>query len=738
MQVRSRFGALLLTALVLLLSVSLAAPANAADAAPQKPLPAGGPTHKYGLPYYPNLQEFNDWASKNNKLPVSKLVDPTAGLPSSPKNPAPLVGKIVQPGDKMYIPEVTQSKGPVKGPAAGLKPSFKIPGAIGLIGFGIGGTSQAPVNAYDLGISNGVGAACAESFTSQGVGISSAGCTSDEATKMMAINSCAINNNCEAIGAKAPDGSFFGQTVLPFLKDMWAKLTGQLADGEPVPGQYHYTINPRGCYLNMSFTPAGAMGGSYSYTVNPANAKPTDATGAALYNNACGNTNSLSGRSGVAASAITTCVDTSGNTARSDGASYGRYLNITNTINFPSGSFSPSGGWCAQGMNTVNAQPVKLVAVQFMNELTQSTHDAQASRSGSSTWGVVGPQSFEWLNPDPNVNTVESTEVTTTVNCKTGNGTNFTYSTKVKATAGFADPTCPKGSSLVNYDVSSGGPGLQKRPIAADGIDAGALAKYPGNEGGAPLDVYVDGQKCVVGKAECETWPQVQAKTPSRVKCGWGSHWADVDNCRVLADAYKTETGVVMDPNSGVWTPVDANGSPVTALNPQPYNPTNPNPTPGVAPGTSTGTTPGTGTGTGTGGFPTEGTMPADAPVNANCSPKWAWNPFDWVGKQLNCAFVPQKDVKVRIDAMGLTLTDKGPFVWLNAPFEGPSNGGCPDWEIHLPGLDRNVVCDSSFTAAIVAARGGMFTIIMTAMVWPLVRSLWYASIPFLKATASK
>ena len=244
--------------------------------------------------------------------------------------------------------------------------------------------------------------------------------------------------------------------------------------------------------------------------------------------------------------------------------------------------------------------------------------------------------------------------------------------------------------------------------------------------------MQVEGQICTASRTECQTWPALNGSTPSPVQCKWGTYTVPTTDClAMLPNAYKSEVGTVYDPKSQTWTAIDTYGNPVPS-NPQPWNPANPNPVPGTNVGTPPATTPGTST-----GFPTEGTNPND-----NCVPGgWSWNPVDWVKNPVICAlqeaFVPKTDVAARLNSTVGAIQEKPPFSWFVPVWVPPSAASCPDWNVTIPGvMSKNVVCESSFTAAIVGVRSGLFGLVATAMVWPLIRGIWYAAIPVLRVQA--
>lgn len=279
------------------------------------------------------------------------------------------------------------------------------------------------------------------------------------------------------------------------------------------------------------------------------------------------------------------------------------------------------------------------------------------------------------------------------------------------------------------------------------------------------FEIRVDGQPCVVGSPACASWAGLHRINPARVQCMYGGRVVDISGCAILEGAYVTggtpATKNNTDGNPDTWdepakvpywiphgypqpgadpapdpeikpgpppqpephpdTPFEPNPEPEnpTEPNPEPENPTNPETPPNPEPV-----------------FPRTGDNPSD-----NCvAPKWEWNPVHWVKNPVVCAlveaFVPKMDIKARSDALRDVTLTKPPLNLISPPVTGPSGGGCPNWVVSIPGeFSKNVVCGSSFTAAIVGARYAIFGMVVTAMVWPLVRSIWYAAIPILRVT---
>lgn len=273
------------------------------------------------------------------------------------------------------------------------------------------------------------------------------------------------------------------------------------------------------------------------------------------------------------------------------------------------------------------------------------------------------------------------------------------------------------------------------------------------------LELFVDGLPCVMGSPACVSWVSLSKVNPGRVECRYGGKRVDISLCAPLEGAYVTGgTPAVQENTDGDertwrvpatvpgWQPhrPGEEGEPEVDPNPDTEEPSQPDPevdpeVPVVKPEN-----------------PTDPEVDPETPVdpeppvvnpetpprgeNGNCwAGKAAWNPVEWVYMPVSCAlqdaFIPKVDITVRIDRIGTDLASKPPWSWAVTGIEPPSGDGCPNWVVNVGTVSKNIVCDSSFTAAIVGARGGIFSLLAAAMVWPLIRSLWYAAIPILRAT---
>lgn len=712
---RRIFNALFVAVVAAVLSVVLAVPASAAD--PVTP----DPRFKYGLKYF--YQEIFDPGNPKGwkEIDVSKNVNPSKVggsyyLNQVKKNVElnaankPLTGKIIEPGKSIVRAPSTYATAPKF--VAGGTPGFSK--LLGGLGIGIGATAQAPSNSAEIALSQGVSAGCVDGTVA---------CTGDEINKRFVIDSCGINGTCPSIGGVGPNGEsilgdWFKTDALPFLADLWKKLTGQGNDGDELPdANGHLERTPRFCYNVVNPDDLTFLSGTNNVELRPSievvNPRPgTYSADQVNWDNKCapvhdGNISKVA----INSMMDTTCVDkTTGKSVGTDGLTLGVSWSPSQSGVFDNATKKNIVNMCKSGANNV------LQAVQFKNTSTSTTE-----------FNVMKYTRIENPNPEATaLDTIEGLTVTTTSDCQAADGTIRTLSVSVAKTAAFAAPTCPEGSTLVRHDVKSSTAGGTTATLDEGSAAPGAAAAYPEclAGSGCTMDVHLDGSVCTTARTECHTWPAIAASQPSRVDCMWGTYTMPTSDCFSLSNAYKSESGVVFDPASGAWIAIDAYGNPIQP-NPEPWNPTNPNPIAGATPGT----------GTGTGTFPGSGLSPADGCV----SPSWSWNPVDWVKNPVVCAlqdaFVPKMDVAARVAELQTLASTRPPLSWISPPVVGPGGGGCPNWVVTLPGLSENVVCESSFTNSIVAARGPLFGLVATAMVWPLMRAIWYAAIPILRVS---
>lgn len=238
----------------------------------------------------------------------------------------------------------------------------------------------------------------------------------------------------------------------------------------------------------------------------------------------------------------------------------------------------------------------------------------------------------------------------------------------------------------------------------------------PGKSSGCELSVELDGKPCTAGNVECENWSEINKNDPNstRLKCKLGPYTLTMAQCAMLERAYT--------PGGSPATEANTDGNPDTRSNTDPNGNTIPAPAPNT-----------TGTAPGSSGQP----APGDS-KNAKCWPS-GWGIFSptWITDAMRCVFEPSYSLDQRTGELTEKAKGKAPISFLSLEMVGPSGGGCPNWVISVPGFSQNVVCGSSFTSAILSIRAPLFGLLATAMVWPLLRSLWYAAIPVLRVTPS-
>lgn len=233
---------------------------------------------------------------------------------------------------------------------------------------------------------------------------------------------------------------------------------------------------------------------------------------------------------------------------------------------------------------------------------------------------------------------------------------------------------------------------------------------YKSNNG-CGLSVWIDGNPCTEGGV-CEHWKDIEDDSPDRIKCKFGTITVADKYCLPLRDFYKegTKTDVgskpIPDP-SGDQDPI-----PETPTENGPTNPKEPDPT--------------------------------DQQEHDKCFPHgWGvFNPFSWIYKPVKCAIVwafePTKPFSDRMTSMKDQLDEKAPFSWMlslaSLPAEIPGQG-CPDWRIHVENVDKPILCGTPFGDAMRGARPVFAVLMVGGAVYPLIRSVMYASFPLVKPT---
>jgi len=702
----SAFFAVLLVAV---LSLGVAAPSHAAT---NKPHPRDGWTYKQYWDYKEAWnREMSETIQQYGPQPEPK-VHPSGPKPGRTQSKSTkgkiLHGRIMGPDEKIpFIPDVAEPK---PGAGTGLAKFLSPLRFLGISDLGMGSKGEIPSNAVEIYRGQGVSESCISNDSA---------CSAADLKKKIEVNGCSLTDTCSTYTPKAADTEL---EVRPMPSDMWGILTNQTDEKQPPAPDSHYNwTSTEGC----TYTPTvvnsdipGMVGADFEIKFN--GNRPTSPVPREYYDSRCG-TGTYAPRAPSGYEVYAVCTDADGNGVGNGGASFNKA--------FSAGQLFPKGTVVSVCSNTNHSfkPPVNVVSLTFIQ-----TTPMQGSIEKYSN-GVL----THWVNPDPNVHSIGSTQVTTSFQCQDANGAVYNYTISQQGAASWPVPICPEGTRLKSYDVKqSNGTGTPSRTLGGATVKDSALAAYPDCvASGCALSVYVDGEKCAAGRADCEIWSQIRSKQPSRVLCKWGSYTVNSTNCLSLAEAFKSERGTIYDPESDTIVSVDEDGKTDVNVNPTPWNPTNPNPVPGTPPGTKPDT--GTGTGTGSDGFPTTGTNPEVEGENCMAG-AWSWNPVDWVLVPLKCAFVPTKPVMQRVDTVTLALDDKIPMVWFTPITAGPGGGSCPDWQVHVKGLDRNVICESSFTAAIRGARMPLFNLVSVAMVWPLLRGIWYGLIPIVRVTPSK
>lgn len=286
------------------------------------------------------------------------------------------------------------------------------------------------------------------------------------------------------------------------------------------------------------------------------------------------------------------------------------------------------------------------------------------------------------------------------------------------------------GSHLDALDVLGGRAGITAPnpdvKVHAPTTSDTATSTYPlcttnAPAGGCFLDLQRDGKSCFSG-AYCAGW--LQNETRWNMSCEWGPYDLALSVCE---HDYGTRFDTQAQPSSD---PSPTAGAPLPTSGPNPSTPPDPQTPPD----------------------------PSDS-SSQNCyGAAWSWNPIDWVVVPVKCAlswaFVPKTPLQGRIDDIKGKASGKFPFSLL-APLAGfaaliPA-GDCPNWDVQVqyPGvgdgpnstghtLDKNVVCDSSYTSAVRTARPVFAAMMMVTALWPMIRGIAYGSFPIIKPVPTR
>ena len=334
--------------------------------------------------------------------------------------------------------------------------------------------------------------------------------------------------------------------------------------------------------------------------------------------------------------------------------------------------------------------------------------------------GGFGINAFDPRSPD--------VKYENTVECIRPDGSKFTLmATSHGADGGLKMPSCeaasPGSHGTGKQTVVGFAPGSTKGEtvwdVQAPTADPNKPLCSPTRPGtGCKLQILLDTSPCVVGMWECENWLDL-SKDPNwtpRFSCQYGPYSVPLETCNPLERGYEPDGAPASEENT--------DGDPSTANNTDPAG----NPQTGEPPVTST--VPG-------GASPAPvGTVPGTTVQAAECFPTgWGMlNPFEWVLKPIACAFIPQTNLQARAQNTVNSMAAMPPFSWFSSinPV-APGGASCPNWHVDIGPVSYDAICDSSFTEAIRGSRNLIFTMLGSAMVWPLIRSLWYASIPFIR-----
>ena len=704
------------------LSLSMVTPSVAVDGwiPDEKPLPAEE-RYKFGYDYYKKeMGTGQTYTYKfGDKIPVSGSVNPSGTTSSVPLNTSntPLTGKIIEPAKTPAKPPAVYTRLPTLISSGALGASK----LLGTAGVGIGGASAPVGNFREIALAQGVSSACLDS-TGPGV------CTSDEISKQFKISSCSHltgTSSCSSIGAKNADGSPMTnlmETAIPLAADLWAWLTGQ-GGKEDTPINGHYDVTTNGCKLNLQFKLGTGNNGTFQGTRVDVKPNPGDGIQGPAWNNLCGSANPLQALNASADRIQTECVQPSTGMTGSGGQNFGIDLGM---------SLGDTGFVRSDGTNVANlcdSTAYVLMRIKVFNSQPQSYYSGWITNSNGAAVNYM-----EWINPDPNLETITDTTITTNWTCRDRFGTEHQLSRSITKISALVEPACPVGTDLVKHDVQSTKTGAPSTTIDSGTENTATKSSYPLCIGQpCALSVQIDGVTCSSINTACGTWPQIYASSPSRVKCQWGTYTLPTDNCLTLSNAYKTETGVVFEPKSQTWTAIDIFGKPV-APNPEPWNPTNPTPQTGQQPGTAPAT------GTATGGFPSTGANPSSHPSTSNgcMGTSWSWNPIDWIVHPVACvlewAFEPGPntlqnkggEIHTQLQVIGVSA----PFDNLNATLAAlPQGQGCEG-----PSLTFSIRTVSETMQPFNACSGVMNTVANSANALGSVYLLLFGSVSVVRA----
>ena len=260
------------------------------------------------------------------------------------------------------------------------------------------------------------------------------------------------------------------------------------------------------------------------------------------------------------------------------------------------------------------------------------------------------------------------------------------------------------------------GPGLQRVreefPECADGSCYADLVR-----------TFPDGTtaSCFDQPAACSDW-FTDPDRDTKYECQFGGRPIELAGCQMYAptfDAGKTEAGVYYaDPHTGTEPATGITGAP------------NPSPDVATTPAVDTPTTPAP-------SDPDDGTEGGCRSASAGI--------FAGVTCALRDAFVPSTPMSQLVAPLTTAVQLRPPFSWfkdLQGSLPSPAGlvpGSCPDWSVQVGGwTSEDVTCDSAFNQLLHSSRPLTLGLMVVAAFAPLLRSVWYASIPFVKVTPTK
>lgn len=332
----------------------------------------------------------------------------------------------------------------------------------------------------------------------------------------------------------------------------------------------------------------------------------------------------------------------------------------------------------------------------------------------------------------------EDTKMKTRVECIRADGSKTTIEGQWSGDYALV-PSCEasgNGHGTGKVSIVGTAPGTTtEQPVwdspAAPDDPATPLCNASRASSGCEISIAIDGRTCTAGNVECENWVEVNQNDPNRdtdnarVRCNFGPYRLATSQCGMLEKAYV---------GGQIWSDENTDGDPATSGAPK----TAPsgNPVAGPAPTTTVpGTVPGS-----------PGAPSASEPDQqaAQCWPTgWGMlNPLEWVYKPTVCAakavFQPTKPIQTRVTSMQAAFANRVPMSWFGVGTEGVTGGACPtNWSITYKGTTHSLICGTPAEGIIRDFRPVLGAMLTIAMLWPLIRSLFYAAIPVFKVTPS-